>query len=65
VSKLPQRLRRAVELVYFQGLTYREAAAALSIPIGTVKSRVNAALEKMRRAWSDGGHRICAAAAVG
>jgi RNA polymerase sigma-70 factor (ECF subfamily) len=64
-SKLPQRLRRVVELVYFRGFTHREAAEALAIPIGTVKSRVSAALDKMRRAWSKRGRSTCPVAAVG
>ena len=37
-------------LVYFQGLKYREAAAILSIPVGTVKSRMHAALQKLGEA---------------
>jgi RNA polymerase sigma-70 factor (ECF subfamily) len=65
VSNLPQRLRRVIELVYFQGFTHREAAEALAIPIGTVKSRVSAALDKMRRAWSRRGRGACPVHAVG
>jgi RNA polymerase sigma-70 factor (ECF subfamily) len=65
VSKLPQRLRRVVELVYFRGFTHREAAEALAIPIGTVKSRVSAALDKMRRSWSERGRDACPVPAVG
>jgi RNA polymerase sigma-70 factor (ECF subfamily) len=65
VSKLPPRLQRVVELVYFQGFTHREAAEALAIPIGTVKSRVSAALEKMRQAWSQRGRSTCPVSAVG
>lgn len=65
VSKLPQRLRRVVELVYFRGFTHREAAEALAIPIGTVKSRVSAALEKMRQAWSQRERGTCPVLTVG
>lgn len=36
--------RDVVKLVYFQGLRYREAAVACDIPIGTVKSRMHAAI---------------------
>jgi RNA polymerase sigma-70 factor (ECF subfamily) len=36
-----------VLLVYFQGLKYREAAEVLSIPVGTVKSRLHAAIHKL------------------
>jgi len=49
VARLPEHLRAAVDLVFFQGLKYREAADALSIPVGTLKSRMHSALEKLRR----------------
>ena len=38
-------MRQSVLLVYFQGLQYREAAEVLSVPVGTVKSRVHAAVQ--------------------
>ena len=48
VDGLPEHLRGPVVLVYFQGLKYREAAAVLSVPVGTLKSRMHSALEKMK-----------------
>ena len=45
---LSPALRETVVLVVMQGLAYREAAEALGVPVGTVKSRVNAALAQMR-----------------
>lgn len=50
VERLPEPLRRVVLLVYYQGLKYREAAEALSIPVGTVKSRLHAAIQKLNDA---------------
>ncbi len=50
VDRLPETLRRVVILVYYQGLKYREAAEALSIPVGTVKSRLHAAIQKLNHA---------------
>jgi RNA polymerase sigma-70 factor (ECF subfamily) len=38
-------------LVYNQGLKYREAADVLGIPVGTVKSRLNAALVRLNESW--------------
>jgi RNA polymerase sigma-70 factor (ECF subfamily) len=51
VDDLPEHLRQVILLVYFQGLKYSEAAAVLGIPIGTVKSRMHAALVKLGEAW--------------
>jgi RNA polymerase sigma-70 factor (ECF subfamily) len=52
VDELPDTLREAVNLVYYQGLKYREAADVLSIPVGTVKSRLHAAILKLNQAWT-------------
>ncbi len=43
VQGLPEAQREAVLLVYVEGLTYREAADVLDVPIGTVMSRLAAA----------------------
>jgi len=51
VNQLPETLRGAVTLVYYQGLKYREAAEVLSIPVGTVKSRLHTAILKLNEAW--------------
>jgi RNA polymerase sigma-70 factor (ECF subfamily) len=53
IDELPDALREAVLLIYYQGLKYREAADALGIPVGTVKSRMHAALLKLNEAWTD------------
>jgi len=47
LNELPEPTRQVVRLVYFQGLKYREAADILSIPVGTVKSRLHAAIHKL------------------
>lgn len=52
VEQLPEFLRQVVLLAYFQGLPYRDVAAALDIPVGTVKSRLNSALHRLHDSWS-------------
>jgi RNA polymerase sigma-70 factor (ECF subfamily) len=49
VERLSPPLREAVLLCYTHGLTHAEAAEAMGVPIGTVKSRVHAALEELRK----------------
>ena len=53
MDDLPEHLRLVVHLVYFQGLKYREAAEVISIPVGTVKSRLHAAVAKLTDAWAE------------
>lgn len=48
---LSGQMRDVLQLVYFQGLKYREAAEALDVPVGTVKSRLNAAVNKLYEFW--------------
>jgi len=51
VDALPEHQRAAILLVFFQGLKYQEAAEALDIPVGTVKSRIHKALLALNEAW--------------
>ncbi len=51
VDRLPDLLRQVVVLAYFQGLRYQEIADVLNIPLGTVKSRLHAALAKLTEVW--------------
>jgi RNA polymerase sigma-70 factor (ECF subfamily) len=51
VASLPEQLATAVQLIYFRGLKYREAADELAVPVGTVKSRLHAAVQRLGEAW--------------
>ena len=50
LDALPPDQREAVRLAYFQGLTHSEIAARLGIPMGTVKTRLRLAFDKLRTA---------------
>jgi RNA polymerase sigma-70 factor (ECF subfamily) len=49
VARLPEALRQTLILAYHQDLKYREIAEILKIPVGTVKSRLHAALAKLQQ----------------
>ncbi len=47
-EKLPKEYKDLIDLIYFQGFTQSEAAEALDIPLGTVKTRVRTAMVRLR-----------------
>lgn len=53
LDNLPDSMSAVVQLVYYQGMKYREAAEVLNIPVGTVKSRLHAAISKLTEVWTE------------
>ena len=54
LAVLPEDQREAVNMAYYQGLTHSEISERLGVPLGTVKSRLRLALDKMRVALDTG-----------
>jgi RNA polymerase sigma-70 factor, ECF subfamily len=50
IVELPELLREAMELRLRQGLSYEEIAVVLEIPVGTVRSRLHTAMQRLREA---------------
>ncbi len=57
LATLPEKLREAVVLRDLKGLAYEEMAVRLSLPVGTIKSRINRGREELARALRARGPR--------
>jgi RNA polymerase sigma-70 factor, ECF subfamily len=49
LHRLPPRQKQVVELAFFKGLSQRDIAAALELPLGTVKTRIELGLRKLAK----------------
>jgi RNA polymerase sigma-70 factor (ECF subfamily) len=49
ISLLPEEQRQALAYAYFQGYTHREIAEVLNEPLGTIKTRIRLATQKLRQ----------------
>jgi RNA polymerase sigma-70 factor (ECF subfamily) len=48
LAALPEEQRQVLELAFFQGLTHGEIAAETATPLGTIKTRIRLAMQKLR-----------------
>lgn len=49
VGRLRPERKQLIDLVYFGGYTHEEAAEELNLPLGTVKTRIRAALQELKQ----------------
>ncbi|MBL86596.1 MAG: RNA polymerase subunit sigma-24 [Winogradskyella sp.] len=52
ITTLEEHHKKAIELVYFKGLTHKEAHQQMDVPLGTFKSYVRQALKQLRKAYT-------------
>jgi RNA polymerase sigma-70 factor (ECF subfamily) len=50
LAGLPESQRVPIEMAYFEGMSYRQVAAALNEPEGTIKYRIRGGMQKLRTA---------------
>jgi len=51
IANMPENLREILGLAYFNQFSYKQMAEMLGIPIGTVKSRLHAAVARFAKDW--------------
>ncbi len=53
LEQLPADQRQVIEMAFFQGFTHTELADEMSLPLGTVKTRLRLGLQKLRSMWAE------------
>lgn len=51
--RLPAEQRQLIELAFFEGYTHSELADLLTLPLGTVKTRLRMGMQKLRQLWEE------------
>lgn len=51
IKNLQEHHQRAIELVYFNGLSHREAHEEMEVPLGTFKSYIKQALKQLQQSY--------------
>ena len=51
LADLPMEQMEVIELAFYQGMSHSQIAEYLSLPLGTVKTRIRLGMDKLRKAW--------------
>jgi len=57
VAQLPAEQRRVLAYAFFHGYTHSQVAELLNEPLGTVKTRIRLAMQKLRQLLQEADHR--------
>ena len=57
LEQLPEEQTRLIDLAFYQGMTHTEIAEATKLPLGTVKTRLRSALQRLRELWLESANR--------
>lgn len=60
VTQLPKEQASLIELAFFQGMSHSEIASVAHLPLGTVKTRLRAGLQRLRELWLESVNRTSA-----
>jgi RNA polymerase sigma-70 factor (ECF subfamily) len=56
IDSMPHHLREIILLSYFQKMSYNQISETLQVPLGTVKSRLHAAVASFAQSWAQSGN---------
>jgi RNA polymerase sigma-70 factor (ECF subfamily) len=53
IGELPEEQKRVLGLAYFKGYSHSQIAESLALPLGTVKTRIRAAMQQLKAALNE------------
>lgn len=64
IMKLPEDLKKVIILYYYTGLSQKEIADVLDVPVKTVEGRIRRAKQKLRKEFEEEGYSVCSKSGI-